>query len=82
MDKIQHISSFKLTNFKQFKSLALDNIGQFNLIVGDNNVGKTSLLEALLVHYDPTFGFGVWEESGMTWRERDFSAKADSATFN
>lgn len=29
--------------------LELDNIGQFNLIVGDNNVGKSSLLEALCV---------------------------------
>ncbi len=27
----------------------MQNIGQFNLIVGDNNVGKTSVLEALLV---------------------------------
>jgi AAA15 family ATPase/GTPase len=27
----------------------MDNLGQFNLIVGDNNVGKTSVLEALLV---------------------------------
>ncbi len=61
MDKIQHISSFKLTNFKQFKSLELDHMGQFNLIVGDNNVGKTSLWEVLLVHDDPMFGFGVWE---------------------
>lgn len=62
MKEIQHISSLKLTNFKQFKELEVDNIGQFNLIVGDNNVGKTSLLEALLVHYDPTFGFAVWEK--------------------
>ncbi len=27
----------------------MQNIGQFNLIVGDNNVGKTSVLEALLI---------------------------------
>ncbi len=34
--------------FRQFKSISLDDIGMFNLVVGDNNVGKTSLLEALL----------------------------------
>lgn len=44
-----HLSYFKVENFKKFDELEINNIGQFNLIVGDNNVGKTSLLEALLV---------------------------------
>ena len=43
-----HLTSFKIENFKKFDSLEVKNIGQFNLIVGDNNVGKTCLLEALL----------------------------------
>jgi AAA15 family ATPase/GTPase len=43
-----HIKSFEVSGFKKFTDLEIDNIGQFNLIVGDNNVGKTSLLEALL----------------------------------
>ncbi len=33
--------------------LELDDIGQFNLIVGDNNMGKSSLLEALCVDTSP-----------------------------
>lgn len=45
----QHLTYFKVENFKRFDSLELTDIGQFNLIVGDNNVGKTSLLEALAV---------------------------------
>lgn len=45
----QHLTSFKVENFKRFDSLELTDIGQFNLIVGDNNVGKTSLLEAISV---------------------------------
>lgn len=45
----QHLTSFKVRNFKRFDSLELTDIGQFNLIVGDNNVGKTSLLEAISV---------------------------------
>jgi AAA15 family ATPase/GTPase len=44
----KHLSYFKVENFKRFDSLEVKDIGQFNLIVGDNNVGKTSLLEALL----------------------------------
>jgi len=44
-----HIKYFKVENFKRFKSFEMHDMGQFNLIVGDNNVGKTSVLEALLV---------------------------------
>ena len=44
-----HLTYFKIENFKKFDSLEVNDIGQFNLIVGDNNVGKTCLLEALLV---------------------------------
>lgn len=47
-----HITYFKVENFKKFDSLEVKDIGQFNLIVGDNNVGKTCLLEALLVDED------------------------------
>ncbi len=46
---MEHLTYFKVENFKRFKSFELDDIGQFNLIVGDNNVGKTSVLEALLI---------------------------------
>src|SRR5438477_6534472 len=44
-----HLSSFEVKGFKKFTELKVENIGQFNLIVGDNNVGKTTLLEALLI---------------------------------
>ncbi len=43
-----HLKYLKIENFKRFESLEVNDIGQFNLIVGDNNVGKTCLLEALL----------------------------------
>ncbi|MBK8425752.1 MAG: AAA family ATPase [Lewinellaceae bacterium] len=48
----EHLTYFKVENFKRFDSLELTDIGQFNLIVGDNNVGKTSVLEALLFDKD------------------------------
>jgi AAA15 family ATPase/GTPase len=44
-----HLTYFKVENFKKFDTLEVNDIGQFNLIVGDNNVGKTCFLEALLV---------------------------------
>ena len=44
-----HLTYFKVQNFKRFKELEVKDIGQFNLVLGDNNVGKTSFLEALLV---------------------------------
>ena len=47
-DTSRHLTYFKVENFKRFESFEMDNLGQFNLIVGDNNVGKTSVLEALL----------------------------------
>lgn len=48
----QHLTYFKVENFKKFDSLEVKDIGQFNLIVGDNNVGKTCFLEALLINED------------------------------
>ncbi len=44
----KYFRKIKICNFRRFKEITLSNVGQFNLIVGDNNTGKTSLLEALL----------------------------------
>ena len=46
------ITWFEVSNFKKFDHLVVENIGQVNLITGDNNVGKTTLLEALLFSED------------------------------
>jgi len=42
--------SFTIKNFKNFKSLELNDLERVNLIVGKNNSGKSSLLEAILLH--------------------------------
>ena len=58
----KHLSYFKVENFKRFDSLEVKDIGQFNLIVGDNNVGKTTLLEALLFDEDfQRWQMNLWE---------------------
>src|SRR5438309_1271797 len=49
MADVEHFIKFRVENFKRFEVLEMENLGQFNIIVGDNNVGKTSVLEALMV---------------------------------
>lgn len=41
------ISGLLITNFRQLSDLKVEGLRRFNLIVGQNNVGKSSLLEAL-----------------------------------
>lgn len=41
------INSLEISNFKKFEKLKLDHLSQVNLFVGTNNIGKTSLLEAI-----------------------------------
>lgn len=41
------ITSMQIKNFKCFKDFEVKDLGRFNLIGGMNNVGKTSLLEAI-----------------------------------
>jgi AAA15 family ATPase/GTPase len=52
MAREKHIVDLTIGNFKRFADFEVKNLGQFNLIVGDNNTGKTSFLEALLIDED------------------------------
>ncbi|WP_025146054.1 AAA family ATPase [Pedobacter jeongneungensis] len=47
-----HITSINVRNFKHFEYLEVVNIGLINLVVGDNNIGKTSILEMFLISPD------------------------------
>lgn len=42
MDK--YLKSISIRNFKGLKQLELNDLNQINIIVGDNNIGKTNLL--------------------------------------
>lgn len=44
---------FRIKNFKCFSDFSMDNLERVNLIAGENNVGKTALLEALFLNCDP-----------------------------
>jgi len=50
------LKSFRVSGFRCFKELHLDELDRVNLLAGSNNVGKTSLLEAIFIYigaYNP-----------------------------
>ncbi|HHB95093.1 MAG TPA: hypothetical protein ENK88_08110, partial [Campylobacterales bacterium] len=75
---INHFSKITINNFRQFDSILLDDIGMFNLVVGDNNVGKTSLLEALLFIDDNEIYFN---ELAFAYMARDSSSNKPPISF-
>ncbi len=44
------LSSLEIKNFRTFSHLVIERLSRVNLIVGKNNVGKTTLLEALRIY--------------------------------
>src|SRR6266436_2722287 len=56
------LNSLEVRNFRAFRDLKIEHLGRVNLLVGKNNVGKTSLLEAIQLYAGraatPTF---IWE---------------------
>ena len=59
------LNSLEIRNFRAFRDLQIEHLGRVNLLVGKNNVGKTSLLEAIRLYAsraaNPTF---IWEIMG------------------
>ena len=49
-DLALYIPSIEMSGFKSLKHLKIDSFGSINLLTGDNNVGKSTLLEALFVY--------------------------------
>ena len=44
---MSHNAQLNINGFRSIKSLELSDIGQFNLLIGKNNCGKSSVLEAM-----------------------------------
>src|SRR5437764_13543268 len=44
------LNSLEIRNFRAFRNLKIEHLGRVNLLVGKNNVGKTSLLEAIQLY--------------------------------
>jgi len=54
VQKLLRYKRFEVQNFRCIKKLAISPLEQVNLIAGMNNVGKTTLLEALFLHIGET----------------------------
>ncbi|MCX3264225.1 AAA family ATPase [Pedobacter agri] len=48
-----HFKNVSIRNFRKLQNVTVENLGLINLVVGDNNVGKTTFLESLLFTSDP-----------------------------
>lgn len=55
------IHSIKIKGYRSFKNYSVDNIGRINLLVGKNNAGKSSLLEALYLLWSGANLTALWQ---------------------
>ena len=54
------LRKFSVRNFRCLRKLEIEPLARVNLIVGENNVGKTALLEALYLHFKPDTPEAPW----------------------
>ena len=59
------LNSLEIRNFRGFHHLQIEHLGRVNLIVGKNNIGKSSLLEALLLYARKAPPGLLWEILGV-----------------
>lgn len=65
------ITQLTIENFKKFSSLSIRDLSRVNLIVGNNNVGKTTMLEAVMGfssgrNLGAVLNFSVWRRFPQT----------------
>ena len=55
------LNSLEIRNFRGFQHLTIEHLGRVNLIVGKNNIGKSSLLEALQLYAQRGVPTLIWQ---------------------
>src|SRR5579864_4445564 len=55
------LPSLQVQGFRGFQDLRIEKLGRVNLIVGKNNVGKSSLLEAIHVYATRAYPILLWQ---------------------
>jgi predicted ATP-dependent endonuclease of OLD family len=66
----KNLENITIHKFRGLRDLELQNLGYINLLVGINNSGKTSVLEALSIYCHP-LDLGVWISTSRQ-REQDY----------
>lgn len=61
---MRHMKEITIDKFRGIEGLTLKDLREINLIVGDNNVGKTSILEAVQCFETP------WDINSIVWGAR------------
>ena len=57
----RHLPSLSIRNYRRLDGLDIDRLGHVNLIVGPNNIGKSSLLEAVLLWGTRRHFLTIWD---------------------
>mgnify|MGYP000249885426 CR=1 FL=1 len=71
------LESLQVQNFRTFRDLTIDRFGPVNLIVGQNNVGKTALLEALWIWAHQEFWYDLATVLEKRYPESDSGLKRE-----
>lgn len=69
----QILQNLQICGFRGFQEINLSDLGQVNLIVGNNNSGKTSLLEAIAIFCNPLDPFRWVEVSKRSFYSRIYA---------
>ncbi|SCX34549.1 AAA family ATPase [Agrobacterium rosae] len=72
-----YIDSFNVGAFRGLTEVRLENLSRINLLVGSNNAGKTSILEAIAVHFN-AFEVVEWYNIARTREGRSVTPFADA----
>ena len=69
------LKSFSIQNFRLFRSLHVQDLGQLNLLVGKNNTGKSAFLEAVRLFVEDASPYLLWDL--VTFREESRRAQGE-----
>lgn len=76
-----HLTDFFVESFRNLREVELSNLEQVNLIVGGNNSGKTSVLEAIAIALSPV-DIVDWSITARSREVRSFFAGANDAALS
>lgn len=79
------LDSLEIKNFRNLKHLQIESFGAVNLIIGKNNTGKSSILEAIMIYVnkgDTDTIYQLLDDRGENYLLNQTKANADLTTLN